>query len=412
MTTISQCACGVIPRPMLTRLAEQADPKTRKDARSTLEEMQRLADNRARTFANVADAVPTALTKRLSVYDARRTTTLPGRIVTAEPMTHSRDVEVREAYDGCIAALDFYGQIMARDSIDGHGLRVVSSVHYGKRFDNAMWNGHQMVYGDGDGRFFNRFTVSPDVIGHELTHGVTQYSANLGYHGENGALNEHISDAFGMMIKQFMLGLSASESDWLIGAGLFTSNVHGIALRSMAAPGTAYDDPILGRDPQPSHMRNYVETSEDNGGVHINSGIPNHAFYRAATEIGGRTCDVVGRVWYLTLTERLQSNAGFRDFAQATVNVALEPDVFKLEEIGRDRDAPQPVDCRDQRSTHQGAAALAGMPCRAARNATQRFSTKGEPNYEYHSRTRRSVRRRQKPCCDQPLHQGARQSRE
>jgi hypothetical protein len=169
---------------------------------------------------------------------------------------------------------------------------------------------------------FNRFTSAPDVIGHELTHGVTQYSANLGYHGENGALNEHISDSFGIMIKQFLLGQSANESNWFIGEGLFTSNVHGKAIRSMAAPGTAYDDPILGRDPQPSHMRNYVETSEDNGGVHINSGILNYAFYLAATEVGGMTWNVVGRLWYVTLTEYLQPNAGFRDFAQATVNAA------------------------------------------------------------------------------------------
>jgi hypothetical protein len=171
---------------------------------------------------------------------------------------------------------------------------------------------------------FNRFTSAPDVIGHELTHGVTQYSANLGYHGENGALNEHISDAFGIMIKQFLLGQSANQSDWRIGAELFTSRVHGTAIRSMAAPGTAYDDPILGRDPQPSHMRNYVDTSEDNGGVHINSGIPNYAFYLAATKIGGKTWELLGRIWYVTLTERLNPDAGFQDFAQATVNTAQQ----------------------------------------------------------------------------------------
>src|SRR5947208_915089 len=81
------------------------------------------------------------------------------------------------------------------------------------RFDNAMWNGRQMVYGDGDGRLFRRFTASLDVIGHELTHGVTQYAAALGYSSQAGALNEHISDAFGIMVKQFTLNQSAKESD-------------------------------------------------------------------------------------------------------------------------------------------------------------------------------------------------------
>jgi Zn-dependent metalloprotease len=181
-----------------------------------------------------------------------------------------------------------------------------------------------MVYGDGDGRLFNRFTASLDVIGHELTHGVTQFTAALGYNGQTGALNEHISDAFGIMVKQFKLGLTAHESDWLIGAELFARGVHGKAVRSMAAPGTAYDDPVLGRDPQPAHMRDYVDTPEDNSGVHINSGIPNHAFYLAAVALGGRTWEVLGRIWYETLTQRLTSDADFSDFARATVDIAGE----------------------------------------------------------------------------------------
>jgi Zn-dependent metalloprotease len=142
--------------------------------------------------------------------------------------------------------------------------------------------------------------------------------------GQTGALNEHLSDAFGIMVKQYKLGLSASESDWIIGAELFGPAVNGKGVRSMAAPGTAYDDPILGRDPQPSHMRDYVHTVEDNGGVHINSGILNHAFYRAAMAIGGKTWHVLGKIWYVALTERLTPEADFADFARATTDIAGE----------------------------------------------------------------------------------------
>jgi Zn-dependent metalloprotease len=136
--------------------------------------------------------------------------------------------------------------VFGRRSIDGKGMRLDSTVHYGTRFENAMWNGRQMVYGDGDGRIFNRFTASLDVIGHELTHGVTQFSTALGYSGQTGALNEHLSDAFGIMVKQYKHDLSASDSDWLIGAELFGPGVNSKGVRSMAAPGTAYDDPVLG----------------------------------------------------------------------------------------------------------------------------------------------------------------------
>ncbi len=96
-----------------------------------------------------------------------------------------------------------------------------------------------------------------------------------------------MSDVFGSLVKQYQLQQTAGEADWLIGQGLLTENVKGIALRSMKAPGTAYDDPVLGKDPQPAHMKDYVNTVSDNGGVHINSGIPNHAFYVVATELGG-----------------------------------------------------------------------------------------------------------------------------
>ncbi|MGZ5494739.1 MAG: M4 family metallopeptidase, partial [Thermoanaerobaculia bacterium] len=219
---------------------------------------------------------------------------------------------------------DFFSRVLDRNSIDGRGMRLDSSVHFGAKYSNAQWNGRQMIYGDGDGRIFGRFTRSLEVIGHELTHGVTQYSANLDYEGESGALNEHFSDVFGVLVKQYTLKQAASRADWLVGTGLFLKGVKAAAVRSMKAPGSAYDDPILGKDPQPATMKDFVKTREDNGGVHLNCGIPNHAFYRTATILGGRAWEVAGRIWYRTLTRELRHDASFRDCANATARVARE----------------------------------------------------------------------------------------
>lgn len=269
--------------------------------------------------------------KQRIVYTAGTGTSLPGQRVRGEGDPATGDIAADEAYDGSGYTYDFYQQIFGRNSIDGDYLRLDSTVHYDRGFDNAFWNGRQMVYGDGDEdlpadqRLFNRFTASLDVIGHELTHGVTQYSANLVYEGQSGALNEHFSDVFGALVKQWKLNQQAGEADWLIGSELFTENVSGKAIRSMKAPGTAYNDPVLGRDPQPAHMDNYVSTSQDNGGVHINSGIPNHAFYRIAVDLGAYAWERAGRIWYGALAAgRLSANAQFEDLVKLTAEIAGE----------------------------------------------------------------------------------------
>ena len=163
-----------------------------------------------------------------------------------------------------------------------------------------------------------------DIIGHELTHGVTQFEAKLVYSKQPGALNESMSDVFGSLVKQRALNQTASEADWIIGAGLLTENVNGIGIRTMKEPGTAYDDPVLGKDPQPGHMRDYVNTISDNGGVHINSGIPNHAFYFTAMELGGYAWEKAGQIWYVTLRDKLSANSSFQDCANLTYIAAAE----------------------------------------------------------------------------------------
>ncbi|MFN3923845.1 MAG: M4 family metallopeptidase, partial [Pseudarthrobacter sp.] len=235
------------------------------------------------------------------------------------------DAAADEAYDGLGHTHRLYADVFGRNSIDGRGLPLNATVHFGQLYDNAFWDGKQMVFGDGDGEVFERFTKSLSVIGHELAHGVTQYSAALVYRNQAGALNESMSDVFGALVEQYVNNQSAAEASWLIGEGIFTPDVEGRALRSLRAPGTAYDDDVLGKDPQPDSMDTYVRTSADNGGVHINSGIPNRAFYLVAESLGGNAWDSPGRIWYEALTGgSLPPAATFRVFARATAASAME----------------------------------------------------------------------------------------
>ncbi len=322
----------ILPPHILKNIAANAASKEQRElAIQALDLDHSLRTNRvtlalagALQVRQTAQAGATPQEKR-TIYDSKQTQNLPGTLVRAEGQPPVADKAVNEAYDGLGDTFDFYLAAYHRNSIDNAGLPLDASVHFGQKYDNAFWNGQQMVFGDGDGVLFNAFTASVDVIGHELTHGVTGSEANLRYQGQSGALNESISDVFGSLVKQFAAKpkQTAAQADWLIGAGLLASGIHGVALRSMKAPGTAYDDPTLGKDPQPADMDHYVDTAQDNGGVHINSGIPNHAFYLAATAIGGNAWEKAGRIWYDTLCDHnLRPSANFSAFAQLTVRHA------------------------------------------------------------------------------------------
>jgi Zn-dependent metalloprotease len=321
----THAACSFLPPHIFRSIAENSDDRAERErSHAALEVSAQLRG--ARAAAGTAEPAGETLigpaSLRRTIYDAQRKTTLPGKLLRTEGSAAGSDVAANEAYDGAGATYAFYASVYARNSVDDRGLPLDSSVHYGANYSNALWNGRQMLYGDGDGKLFNRFTQSLDIIGHELTHGVTQYTAALVYQDQPGALNEHFSDVFGILVKQHALKLTAAKSDWLIGAGIFTSAVHGAAVRSMKAPGTAYDDRVIGKDPQPAHMKDFKKMAVDNGGVHVNSGIPNHAFYLTATLLGGNAWNVAGRIWYDTLTKRLKSKATFRDCALATADAA------------------------------------------------------------------------------------------
>ncbi|MDX3689614.1 M4 family metallopeptidase [Streptomyces europaeiscabiei] len=322
--------CTVVPPHVLDKLSRAEDPALANAARRTLERDAFERTHRRLTTVIGAPAIAApagaeAGTPHRTIHDARHGTDLPGRKVRGEGEEPGKDATVNRAYAGLGATYELFWKSFERDSIDGNGLPLDATVHYERDYNNAFWNGEQMVFGDGDGEIFLDFTIPIDVIGHELSHGVTQYTANLTYFGQPGALNESMSDVFGALIKQYTLGQTAAEADWLIGAGLLAPRVTGTALRSMKAPGTAYDDDVLGKDPQPATMDDYVRTGRDNGGVHINSGIPNHAFYLAATALGGYAWERAGRIWYDVLTGgELSKQALFVDFATLTVKAAKD----------------------------------------------------------------------------------------
>lgn len=327
--------CSIAPPDLLGRLAVDGDPQQRDAAVRALATSAAIRSQRAvmgrinrQLNLDLGQLVAFAVTpaRRLTVYDnkTRGRTFLPGVRARDWGQPPAKDDAVNQAYDGSNATYEFYRDVYQRNSLDGAGLELVSSVHYGVAFDNAFWDGTQMVYGDGSGRIFQvgGLTRSVDVIGHELTHGITELTAGLVYSMQSGALNESFSDVFGSLVKQYGLNQLAADADWLIGEGILVPGL-GKALRSMSHPGTAYDG-----DRQPGHMDDYVDLPDDNdprndnGGVHINSGIPNHAFMLAATALGGHAWEKAGKIWYSALTTRLRPNSQFDEAAQATVDVA------------------------------------------------------------------------------------------
>lgn len=334
-TIVTMAATGplptcVMPPVLLEHLVLRGSDSQRERALRTLSLDASLRSSRAQSAllrptkprAVVAHARAGAQPAR-TVYDCRSSEDLSTAVVVrTEGAPATGDAAADEAYDGLGATFELYRQAYGRDSIDDEGLPLNGFVHYAKDYDNAFWDGKEMVFGDGDGEVFARFTVAIDVIGHELTHGVTDDEAQLVYSQQSGALNESVSDVFGSLVKQWSLGQTADEADWLIGQGLLIGHPD-MALRSMAAPGTAYDTPELGRDSQPAHMSDYVVTTADDGGVHTNSGIPNKAFHLAATAVGGKAWEGAGRVWYDALRDpALPKTASFATFARTTLRAA------------------------------------------------------------------------------------------
>ncbi|KAL8778334.1 MAG: hypothetical protein Q9213_007464 [Squamulea squamosa] len=232
------------------------------------------------------------------------------------------DYEVDSCYAYLTKARDFYRSNFGWKSIDDKEMPINATVRYGWNVANAyfMFREKQMVFGHGNPKMFN-FTGSYDVIGHELAHGIIQHSSGMIYRGESGAINEHCSDVMGALLEQWSKGQRVDQADWLLAQDVLFPNNPKIAMRSMKAPGTAYDDPVVGKDTQPAHYKDYVKTTYDDGGVHINSGIGNRAFYLAAYARGGFAWEIPGKTWFAAMTTS-EPRPTYVTFAVRTINEA------------------------------------------------------------------------------------------
>jgi Zn-dependent metalloprotease len=308
---------GIVPPYMLEELARRNPSNP--DFLDTIKKTEALRAEPLKTPNKVAELDQAGARE---VYDARGTETV-GTKVRSEGQAKTGIKDVDNVYDYTGDVRSYYKDVHNRNSIDGRGMKMESTVNYGQNYENAFWDGNRMTYGKpGQSSPFETFVLR-DVTGHEITHGVTQFESNVIYRGQPGALNESFSDVFGALVEQRARGQRANDATWLVGDGIWKSTTKGRALRDMLNPGTAYDDVALGKDPQPAHMKDYINTRRDNGGVHLNSGIPNRAFALFAKDVGGFAWEGPAQIWY-----QARANAGsqpsFAQFAYQTIEAAKQ----------------------------------------------------------------------------------------
>jgi Zn-dependent metalloprotease len=244
------------------------------------------------------------------VFDSQHTMNQRLHLLRNEGGAAVGDASANKAYDNAGIVREYYKTKLNWFSVDNLGMNLIMNIHFDNQYNNAFWDGDEMTFGDGDGVIFTNFVNSLDVTAHELTHGVVQFTAGLKYKSQPGALNEHYADVFGSVIKQFSLGQTAANADWLIGDTIMGPTLSGQAIRSMRAPGTAYNNQFMGKDPQPDHMDNFFTGSSDHFGVHINSGIPNKVFFIVSTRI---STEKAALLWFETL-KTLKPTTSFKTF--------------------------------------------------------------------------------------------------
>jgi Zn-dependent metalloprotease len=320
------CVCFAVPKRLLKQLAEDSSGEHRELLRAQIDHSSKLRAQRAVQSQERPEA---KLGKKLlarQVFDAQGQTVLPGKLLRDEDDPPAKDKEADQTYENVGIAMQFFKTVLGRDSVDGKGMRVDASVHYGFRFVNAMWTGEQMIVGDGDGRHVKGLAHSLGIVAHEFAHGVTQYIVRGGLgvvevigrpptlKGEAGALNESFSDVFASMIKQWHAGQDVMQADWLLGEDILVPGA-GKAIRSLKDPG---NNRLTWRnDDQIKDYKHYKPTDE----AHKASGIPNHAFYLAATSLGGKSWESLARIW-LKGFDRLRVRGTFLDAAHYTMDVA------------------------------------------------------------------------------------------
>ncbi|HXJ22864.1 MAG TPA: M4 family metallopeptidase [Polyangia bacterium] len=335
------CTCFFVPKSVLERLANDktlaAELRRAAFESSLLSDLLRQSRLQHGAFISASRPLSAQLEELAAqpesvVFDANHTHTLPGK--TVPNPGSSSDPSAKRAYTQAARVAEFYQTIFKRNSVDNAGATLVSSVHYARNYNNAMWNGTQMVYGDGDGKIFIDFTGGNDVIGHELTHGVTQYTLQLGYEDDAGGLNESLSDCFGSMFRQWEAKQTSQQADWLIGSdiiGPVAKERNVTCLRNMANPA----DPRT-LSPQPAKYSQLSPGMDP----HFTSGPPNLAFCTACKGVPGNSWDTVGQVWYhVMVTAGPKPQMTMADFAGRTRQAAVQlfeakPEVAKSVDAG------------------------------------------------------------------------------
>jgi Zn-dependent metalloprotease len=314
----SQCNCHIIPPFIVDKLKEAGVEIPSQNKTINREFRERRSEKNSLMRSEAFLVAPPAKHADRFIYDSKTTQHQRLLLVRKEGGAVSTDPVVNTVYENAGAVREYYKTFLNYFSVDNHGADLILNVHFGKNYANAFWDGDEMTFGDGDNQVFTNLANALDVTAHELTHGVVQYTANLTYQGQSGALNEHYADVFGSVIKQHAKNQTAATADWLIGDEIMGPTLQGQALRSMKAPGTAYDNQLMGKDPQPDHMTKIYKGSADNGGVHINSGIPNKVFFLVSTAI---QTDKAAVLWFETL-KTLKPTSNFKSFKTALLKVA------------------------------------------------------------------------------------------
>ena len=305
----------------------------------------RLRGGTAPATQSPTDDEPCTINRKISRNAPIGLAGIPGVDERLEGQPPSTDDAVNTVYDNIGIIGGFYCEVLERNGIDDAGFPYLCTVHF-REFvsetfhNNALWNGTRVVLGDGDEIIFlrNGFAQSLGVLAHEFTHGLVYKTLRLKYEHQAGALNESLCDVIATMIKQRHLGQNVHQADWVLGEDIFTTKVKpGTAVRSLKEPGTAFDEPDLplGSDAQVGHMRQFVKAADadddedgDNGYIHLNSGIPNKAFYNASIALGGFCWERAGKIWYEVMRNKskyyMRSNSSFSTFADATVAASKE----------------------------------------------------------------------------------------
>lgn len=302
------CRCHFIPDVVFKEMNKNGF-EVEKPAQVKFDKSIRANRNGLTTFT----LMPMIGSNERLVYDSQNSSNARLKLVRKEGDAPIQDMDVNSVFDNSGLVRDYFKTILGWDSIDNNGLDLVLNVHYNKQYNNAFWDGEQMIFGDGDGTNFKNFARALDVTAHELTHGVVQYTANLEYKGQSGALNEHFADVFGSAIKQHILKQNEMTANWLIGETCLMGRFKGKAIRSMKSP----NDATVVMMPQPDNMKTIYKGSSDNYGVHINSGIPNYAFYLASMGIGTQNAAIL---WFEAL-KLLKPTSKFKDLYKALAKV-------------------------------------------------------------------------------------------